>query len=245
MLFEPPNPKPGERVLFLEDFVARFREAMRRSGVIGRDPLHPVFTMLGEMLVHFSHLQVDQVATARQVTSQFVTEVNRERARAQELVGREIRAITEALVRAVEHIETVVREAKTEHARVERDLGQDLKASLRSYVSARTWRERLITTGALVGIMLAVAGGGVWSGMLFEQRSMELTLRTLKQPIVEAATRDGSESAQFWLNLMTWNRLSKVPRTCTPQLSGSGSSYRLVCVITFWASAPVIESPPS
>lgn len=242
VLFEPPDPRPGERAAFLQDFVARFREAMRRSGVIARDPLYPVFTMLGEMLVHFSHLQVDQAETSRQVTSQFVAEMAREGARVREVVSKETGAVAEVLVRASERIEALIGEARTERVRLARDLESELKTTLRGYALARTSRERLITTGGLLVMALAIGAGGVWYGKSSERELMQLSIRAFKQPILAAAMRDGSQTAGMWLGIMNWNHLGQVPKTCTPQPFGSGT--RNTCTMTFWSEPPPVEPPP-
>lgn len=239
--FELPDPGPEKRILFVEDFLARFRDAMRRSGVTTRDPLHPVFTMLGEMLAHFSHLQVDQVTTSRQVTSQFVAKVAQEGTRAQELVGKETKAIAEALVHAIKRIEAVAAEARTERERVDRDFGSDLKMTLRSFAAACTWSAWSVAVAVCSVGLLATTVGGIWYGKSTEQQSMELNLRALKQPILEAAMRDGGQSAKFWLGVMEWNHFNSMHKNCS--LQPFGSAKRLACTFAVWVEAPPDEPP--
>ncbi|MGI4798039.1 MAG: hypothetical protein ACRYG8_29115 [Janthinobacterium lividum] len=243
VLFAPPETRSGERTLFLEDFVARFRETIRRSGVIARDPLYAVLTMLGEMLVHFSHLQADQAAAARQVTDRFVAEMARESARIREAIGREAKDLAKATVHAGQHIETLILEAQTERTHVARAFDSELKSTLQSYASTRTWRERLITTALLLVVALAMTGGGVLYGKWSERQLMDLTLETLKEPILKAAMQFGTKNAEEWLHLMRWNDLSTANRVCKTQAAGTG--YRMVCDISLWTSAPLLEPPPS
>lgn len=241
-LFELPDPRPGERVLFLEDFLTRFRDAMRRSGVIARDPLHPVFTMLGEMLVHFSHLQVDQVTTSKHSTRQFVTGMAEVGEKVQSALGKESRTIADAVADAVTRIEMAAEEVKKGRVDVARGFGSDLEAALRAYTWTRTRRERRIAAAVQSVAALVIAAGGVWCGQSSEQQSMELTLKALKEPIVEAAMRDGRKTAGIWLGIMEWNHFDQMPRTCTPPPFGSRS--RRTCTMTYWAEPPLDEPPP-
>lgn len=244
--FEAPEPRPGSRALFLKDFIARFHEVMRRSGVTGRDPLHPVLTMLGEMLVHFHHLQADHTGVSERARDIAAAVLREEGARVQATVAGEGREITRAVSQGADRIEAAAVEVKRAREEVQHGFREDTEALLRKVIakqaSARIWRDRLVTAAVLATAATALVGGSIRYGRSLEREDMTLTIQATRDVLLAAAMRDGKAVMSQWLGLMQWNQLDQVPKTCTPQPNGPG--YRLACTLTFWAAPPLDPPPP-
>jgi len=244
--FEAPGPRPGSRALFLKDFIARFHEVVRRGGVTARDPLHPVLTMLGEMLVHFTHLQSDHAGISERASDIAAARLREEGARMQATIAGEGRGMAQAVSHGAARIEAAAAEVRRAREDVQRGFREDTEALLRKVVvkqvRARTWRDRLVTATVLAVAAAALVGGGIWYGRSMEREDMALATQAMKIPLITAALRDGKEVGAHWLGFMEWNHLDQTAKTCTPQPSGPG--YRLACTITFWAAPPLDPPPP-
>ena len=245
-IFDPPGPQPGSQAVFLKDFTARFHETMRRAGVAPRDPLHPVLTMLGEMLVHFTHLQADHAGVANQAGEHLAKRLQEEGARVQATVAEQAREIARTVGQGAGRVEAAAAEVRKGREDVVRGLRADTETLLRDaitkHASRRGWRDRLIVAAVLAATAAALAGGGVWYGRSWERENMLNAIRTIKEPLLAAALRDGAAVAGQWLGLMQWNNLEQAHKTCAPEPDGPG--YRLVCTITLWAAPPLNAPPP-
>lgn len=243
--FDPPDPTlgGGNRTLGVGDFIARFHDAMRRAGVTAREPLQPVLVLLGEMLLHFSRLQADQVAASQHITKAFTAGMHEEGARAQAVIAEESRGVAAAMADCASRVEAGVGAIKLAREDVRNGFSSDVEAALRAYTWNRTRRDRVITTAAWVIVVLAVAGSCIEYEHYSDQQEMALTIQTLKQPILDAAMRDGPEIAKVWRRIMEANHYGELVKTCKPQAYGTG--YRLACTIAVWVGAPPIEPPPS
>lgn len=244
-IFDPPGPQPGSQAVFLKDFTARFQETMRKAGVAARDPLHPVLTMLGEMLVHFTHLQADHTGVAKRAADHLAGRLQEEGARVQATVAEQGREIARTVGQGAGRVEAAAAEVRKGREDVVRGFRAETEALLRDaitkYASRRSWRDRLITVAVLATIAAALAGGGIWYGRSWEREDMVNAIRTIKEPLLAAALRDGAAVASQWLGLMRWNHLEPSHKTCAPE--PDGPNYRLVCTIILW-SAPPLDAPP-
>ena len=244
--FEPPGREASSRALFLKDFTSRFHDTMRRSGVVARDPLHPVLTMLGEMLVHFTHLQADHTIIADRAADNLTGLLREESARAQATVAEQAREIARAVAQGAGRVEAAAAEVRKGREDVVRGFRADTETLLRDaitkHASRRGWRDRLIAAAVLAATAAALAGGGVWYGRSWERENMLNAIRTIKEPFLAAALRDGAAVAGQWLGLMQWNHLEQADKTCGPE--PDGPNYRLVCTIILWGAPPRDAPPP-
>jgi len=244
--FEPPGAQPGSRAMFLKDFIARYHEAMRRGGLTARDPLHPVLTMLGEMLVHFTHLQADHTTASGRAADHIGGRVREEAARAQAGIAGEAREISRAAAQGASRIEAAAADVKQARAEVLQSFHKEAEALLLKAVAtqarAYTWNTWAYTAGMLALILAALTGSAYWYGRHVEREDMAFALEATKAPLVAATMRDGKAAAEHWLHLMQWNHLDKANKTCGTQQDGIG--YRAVCSYAFWDSQP-LDPPPA
>lgn len=245
-IFDPPGPQTGSQALFLEDFTARFQETMRKGGVAARDPLHPVLTMLGEMLVRFTHLQADHTGVARRAADHLARCLQEEGARVQATVAEQGREIARTVGQGAGRIEAAAAEVKKGREDVVRGFRTDTEALLlKAFATqsrAYTWNTWVYTATMLALALVVLAGGGYWYGRHVEREDMALVLEATKTPLVAAVLRDGRAVAEHWLHLMQWNHLDQAGRTCEPQQNGIG--YRMVCNYILWDSQP-LDTPPA
>lgn len=99
-------------------------------------------------------------------------------------------------------------------------------------------------TAALVGMglvaaLVAGAAGGWWSGVTTTRAAIAETEAGL-----QAAFRDGPESARVWLDLMTWNDARAAVIRCRDAGRIREESGRKSCPLLFWVSPPVAAPTP-
>lgn len=232
--------------MFLKDFIARFQETMRRAGVLARDPLYPVLTMLGEMLVHFTHLQADHAATAERAGDHLAGHLREEAARVQAIITDEGRDLIRAFAHGVSRLEAAAAEIRKGREDVVRGLKIEteivLQETFTKLDSIRSSRDTLAIVVLMFGLAGAAGVAGFYIGQSQERETTSLRIQATKDPLLTAAMRDGSAAAEHWLRIMQWNHLDQSDKTCGIQQEGVG--YRKACSYAFWDTEP-LDRPPA
>lgn len=240
--FEPPGSRRDERAVFTQDFIAKFHEAMRRAGLTARDPLTPVLTMLGEMLVHFTHLKEDQATDAERNSGQLTSQMRDALAQGQATIADAAQALGRAMAHNVQRVETATDQVRKQREDVQAAFQADTEALLLRTVvqQSRThiWTDRL-RAWSMVTI---VAGCSVVLGALAERQRMTAEIQATGPALMAAAMRDSPDVASAWLTMMRWNHFLQMIKHCGPQEDGRG--YRLACSYVAWADEPLNTPPP-
>ncbi len=240
--FEPPGSWRNERAVFTQDFIAKFHEAMRRAGLTARDPLTPVLTMLGEMLVHFTHLKEDQATDAERNSNQLTGQMRDAVAQGQATITDAAQALGRVMAHNVQRVETATDQVRKQREDVQATFQADTEALLlRTVVQqsrTRTWCDRLRAWS-----MIAIVGsGGVILGSLTERQRIMAEIQASGPALMAAAMRDGPDVASAWLTMMRWNHFLQMIKHCGPQEDGRG--YRMACSYVAWADEPLNAPPP-
>ena len=238
-LLDPPRDgRHPDRTFFIQNFVEKFRELMRRQGVGRRDPLAPILDMLCEMLVHYDGLADElKVALARH-EDRIRDECRSMTKAAHGVVTEAARQADHSLARAAERIEASAAETRGCRQDVLRGFRTETEDMLSTTVirheRVRDWRDRMIVAALLLGF----SAGAFWCGTASEQERMLLAYQVIHARLTAALERESSTDGDHWLRLIEWNRLSDVHRQCAPQPSG-----RLACTFTFWDALPPGDPP--
>ena len=232
-LLDPPRDgRHPDRTFFIQNFVEKFRELMRRQGVGRRDPLAPILDMLCEMLVHYDGLAHElKVALARHE--------DRIRDEYRDLTKAAHAIVTEAARQAAERIEAAAAETRGHRQDVLRGFRAETEQLLRTTVirheRMRDWRDRIIVAVLLLGF----SAGAFWCGTASQQDRMLLAFQVFHARLTAALQSESSTDGEHWLRLIEGNRLGSTPSQCAPQPSG-----RLACTFTFWDALPPPNDPP-
>ena len=228
--FEQDASRQSRRVLVMEDFLARFRQVISRQGIGRKDPLAPVLDMLGELLVHLTHVfedhsndLSDRLKAARTVILEDAKQAER--------------TITIMLGKMMAE-EAITRQRQDVILRQFQDTTEDLiRPAIVRRAGARVWRDRML--GML--FLLASLIGAVWFGRSWGRDEMTTAVQAAQSHLPATVLRDGPAAMIHWLDLMDWNRLDLAPHTCAPQPSGPG--LRQACTYVLW-DAPPVDNPP-
>ncbi len=221
--------RPG-RIPAIEDFLARFRQVVGRAGIGRKDPLAVVLELLGEMLLHFTHLAEDHTANLDQQLE-----------RARTVIAEEVKTADRNIALAMTTIAAA--EAQTRQRQGEllgqfhRSTEELLCSTVSRQTATRVWRDRIV----IVVVVVASVVGAFYLGRASEHERMETAIQATATPLVAAALRDGAQAAALWLGLMQWNRLPSVERHCWTAPSGPG--FRQACTFSLWSSPP-LDTPP-
>lgn len=228
--FEPDGPQPSRRVLVMEDFLARFRQVISRQGIGRKDPLAPVLDMLGELLVHLTHVCEDH-------SNDLSDRLNAARAVIVEDAKQAERTLTIMLGKMAAE-EAATRQRQDVILRQFRDSTEDLiRTAIVRRAGARVWRDRMLA----MLFFVAALSGTFWFGCSWGRDEMMTAVQAAQSGLPATVLHDGPAIMIHWLDLMDWNRLDFAPRSCAPQ--PDGASLRQACTYTFW-DAPPVDQPP-
>jgi hypothetical protein len=233
-LLDPPRDgRHRDRTFFIQNFVEKFREMMRRQGVGRRDPLAPILDMLCEMLVHYDGLADElKVALARH-EDRIRYECRDITKAADAVIAEAVRQADRSIAHAAERIEAAAAETRGQRQNVLRGFRTETEELLRSTViqheRVRVWRDRMIVAALVLGF----SAGAFWCGSASERNRMLLAFAATQARLTAALQRESSTDGEHWLRLIEWNRLSDVHSQCAPQPNG-----RLACTFAFWDALP-------
>jgi hypothetical protein len=228
--FEPDGSRQSRRVLVMEDFLARFRQVVSRQGIGRKDPLAPVLDMLGELLVHLTHVFEDH-------GNDLSDRLNAARTVILEDARQAERMIT-VMLGKMKAEEAMTRQRQDLILRQFQDTTEDLiRTAIVRRAAARVWRDRMLAMLFLLASLIAT----FWFGRSWGRDEMTTALQATQSHLPATVLRDGPEVLIHWLDLMDWNRLDLASRTCAPQPGGAG--LRQACTYTLW-DAPPADSPP-
>ena len=225
----------------MQDFIARLKRQMAKSSIGRSDPLAPVLELLGEMLLHFTHLAEDTTDDLAGHTDRILAEAHVATERTRGLFAESLRSVEGVMTRLAERSETAVARIGSERRAAYEHLSGEAAALLTKKVihhsRQQIWIERTLVGAVIVGLI----GGAYVVGQNNGRDQMQVAVQATDGRLNAAVLQDGPVTAMKWIRLIEWNRLAGAPTACAPQLSGSG--YRLACTYTLW-NAPPDETPP-
>ena len=247
----------------MQDFVARLRHEMGRQNIRRGDPLGPLLELLGEMLLHFTHLTENQTTEvdaligrlgsganlyAQQVRTLLIEVAETARHETQDvrrILAEGVQAVRHEMLVQVRRTEAAVHEIGHErhlvHAGVEQDAARLLTRAVQQHVR---WRNR--TELCLVMVTFLVVTAGAW--MLGRNQGYDrgvAALNVAEDRFAAAVTLDSDRRASDrWLDLIRWNRIFLVPTDCHLQRVGNGLPVRRACSFLLWDEPPD-DAPPA
>jgi len=241
-IFNPPQSPPHvDRTIFVRDFVARFRQLMQRQGIERGDPLAPILNVLAEMLVHFSGIAEDLDTDLNQHLERMDGRFKRSAEQAATEISEETRKLRGAVGEVAARIQAITEETMRQRADVLDGFTAETRKLLTDTVirqaGVRIWRDRMIVAG-----LVLLLGGAAYSAGVARGRD-EVTAAVIAgdQRFEALLLRDGLDAQMQWLDLMTWNSIDTVAKTCAAQ--AYGPTYRTACSYAFWDS-PAPDDPP-
>lgn len=239
---DPPAAKQTDRIFVIQDFIHRFRQVVAKQGITAKDPLAPVLEMLGEMLLHFTHLAEDQNTELNGRTRSMAAELRTAAEQVRGFHAEQIRTVERVMTRTAERVEAAAAAVGTQRAAYLETFGKDTEALFRSTVvkqtRVRVWTDRF----SIATLMVVLAGGAYWFGRQSGVSDTTMAMRAAETHAVATLQRLGPKIASQWLDLADWNDLGLANRTCAPQ--ADGGAYRLVCSYVLW-SAPQVRTVPT
>ena len=240
-LMDPPaGPRP-DRVFVIQDFIHRFRQVVAKQGITAKDPLAPMLEMLGEMLLHFTHLAEDQNTALSGQTRSTAAELRTAVEQVRGLHAEQIRAVDRSMTRSAERIEAAAADTQKQRAEILATFHKDTKDLLSRTVihqtRVRTWTHYIVVAASIA----VVAGGAYWLGSQAGFEQATASIKATETNGTALLLRYGPKAAQKWIALINWNDIRFADPTCAPQ--ADGSTYRLACTYTFWSAPPVQTVP--
>ena len=240
-LLEPTGGGYQARIVAMQDFIGRLRRQMARLNISRNDPLAPLIELMGEMLLHFTHLLEDLSRELTGHAERSLAELDVAVERARGLFAESLRSVEGVMTRLAERNESAVARIGSERRAADEHLSGEAKALLIRTVIHHN-RQQIWIERVMVGVIIVILTGAAY---IIGQNSgcdrMQVAVQATESRLNAAILRDGPAIAMKWINLIEWNRLAKEPGSCAPQ--PSGNSYRLACTYTLW-NGPPDETPP-
>ncbi len=240
-LLEASTGRQGDRIVAMQDFIARLKRQMAKLNIGRNDPLAPVLELLGEMLLHFTHLAEDTTDDLTSHTDRILAEAHAATERTRGLFAESLRSVEGVMTRLAERSEAAVARIGSERRAAYEHLSSEAAALLTRTVIHHS-RQKIWIERTLVGaVIVTLIGGAYVVGQDRGRDQMQVAVQATESRLNAAVLQDGPAIAMKWINLIEWNRLAKEPGSCAPQPSGNG--YRLACTYTLW-NGPPDETPP-
>ena len=240
-LLEVSTGRQGDRVVAMQDFIARLKRQMAKSNIGRNDPLAPVLELLGEMLLHFTHLAEDTTDDLAGHTDRILAEAYVVTERTRGLFAESLRSVEGVMTRLAERSETAVARIGSERRAAYEHLSSEAAALLTGRVihhsRQQIWIERTLVGAVIVGLI----GGAYVIGQDNGRDQMQVAVQATGDRLNAAVLQDGPATAMKWVKLIEWNRLAGAPTTCGRQPNGYG--YRVACTYLLW-NGPPNETPP-
>ena len=266
-----PVRKQSDRVVAMQDFLNRFQREMARQNIRRGDPLAPLLGLMGEMLLHFTHLTEDQTTNLDALVTRLNNGAEQFGWKVQALLvegvqsalidmhtsrhdlARDMQTIQQEIRKQVERTEAGIREINRERHLVHERVGQEA-AMLLTEAAQRygLWRSR-VEAGCIAAVLLAsvacawfVAGNRGFDRGYGQGQAQGIAAVAMEQRRFQEALShdDDPDAADHWLALIRWNDIQRTPAACAPQRSSAGGLLRRACTLTVW-DGPPDTSPPA
>lgn len=240
-LMSPPGGSRTDHVFLTQDFLNRFRQAVVKGGITAKDPVLPILDLLGEMLLHFTHLTDDLNGDLDGQAKRMAGELRVGVEQVRGLLAEHTKTVERSMDRVAERIAATAAVVSAERIALVRTFGKETEELFRRVVveqtQARLWTSRITVACLMTGLGL----GGYWVGRQAGIEQATAAAQAIQTGAVAAVMHDGLKAAQQWVNLASWNNLNITKATCAPQTAEGG--FRLACTYTLWAAPPIPTVP--